>query len=460
MNSTTLKTGFLFSCLLWTSITSSTGQEVTQKWSLIPCIRYAIVHNLNNRLNQLNRESAAIDLQQAGLNRLPTLSAETYGEFSFGRSLDPNTNDVINTKYFYNNEYLYSATTLFQGFVLHNQIAYSRFLQDQSRWQKIDKDDQLAFSVLTDFYNVVYFQGTVTIAREQIKLALYNLRKAKAQVRLGLKAETDLANIQSDLEENKLLLIQEQNKRADAKAKLKEEMNLSPQKEMNIQQDSTENLVGGIVSPASDSLLYSVFVRYSPSVKIKQAALCAAQKNVAIARGKYWPKLTFEAEINSYYTNTNKNNTGHIIGFHDQLNQNQNKYLVATLSIPLFNHKQTRNEVQKAKIARTEAQIKLDQSKQELYYKISNTSRKLNELFREKRQSDRQVQANKLAYKTAQRKYDEGLIGIIDLLTTKEKLATAQSNRLSARLKWQINYRMIDFYRGIRFWETEASTNK
>jgi outer membrane protein len=63
------------------------------------------------------------------------------------------------------------------------------------------------------------------------------------------------------------------------------------------------------------------------------------------------------------------------------------------------------------------------------------------------------VEADQLAYRAAQRKYDEGMIDVIELLAVKNRLAQAQSQLLSAQLQWEIKDKVLEFYKGVRFWE-------
>ncbi|MGV8133568.1 MAG: TolC family protein, partial [Mangrovibacterium sp.] len=71
-------------------------------------------------------------------------------------------------------------------------------------------------------------------------------------------------------------------------------------------------------------------------------------------------------------------------------------------------------------------------------------------------QTMKQLEANELAYKVAERKYDEGLIDVIELLTVKNRVGESKGQLLNARLQWHIKSRIIEFYKGIRFWEGEG----
>ena len=426
--------------------------DAQENWSLNQCINYALENNLTNRLYELDEQTAKIDATQTKLNLLPSVSASSSAGLSIGRSVDPNTNDIINTNFFNNSNTINSSISLFHGFIQMNRIAYSKFRLQAAKWQKINYQDDLAFKVLMAYYDVIYFQGMVDIANEQLTLSEYNLTKTKTQIETGLKAKMDLAEIQASFEKEKLNLIQSENKLAEVSLTLAQQMNLPGGKLVGVKIDAGEPVAVPNLPLAADSL-YASFVQISPYVKMAEAELQAAGKSVAIARGQYFPSISLNASANTGYYETNRDQDGNTISFSDQLDNNVSKYVGASLSIPIFAKNQVRNELRKAKLAEEQAQTQVESYKQLVYYELVNNTRELQALFREFIQTNKQVDANQLAYKVAERKYDEGIIDVIELLTVKNRLAEAKSQLLFARLQWEIKYKALDFYKGIRFWE-------
>ena len=72
-----------------TFTTSAQGGDV---WSLERCVQYALEHNISIKQNGLNARLARLTLKQSELAQIPSLNANTgYGK-SFGRSVNPVTN--------------------------------------------------------------------------------------------------------------------------------------------------------------------------------------------------------------------------------------------------------------------------------------------------------------------------------------------------------------------------------
>ncbi len=433
-----------------------------ESWDLNRCIQHALENNLTHHLYELDEKTARIDATQSKLNLLPSVSASSNAGISYGRSVDPNTNDVVNTDFFNNSGSLGSSVGLFQGFIRLNRIAYTKFRLQASRWKKINYQDDLAFDVLTAYFDVLYYQGLVEITREQLKLSEFNVKKTETQIETGLKAKTDLAEMQATYEKEMLTFIQAENTLEEVKLKLGQLMNLTAEQLSSIIiANEGEDTVAMLKSSLAADSLFNSFIQFSPYIKMAQAELDAASKNVAIARGQYFPSVSLGASVNTGYYETTKDDEGKTIPFRDQVDNNMNEYVGASLSIPIFGRNEVRNEVRKAKLAREQAKTQLEQYRQTVYYELMNNTRELYALSREYGQTKKQLEANELAYKVAQRKYDEGLIDVIELLTVKNRVGESKSQLLSSRLQWHIKSRIIDFYKGIRFWEgTETGEGK
>ncbi|SFE43480.1 TolC family protein [Sunxiuqinia elliptica] len=448
MRRLTIKNGLLLFLLL--GIGFPLGAQET--WNLNECIDYALQNNLDQYDLKLGEEAAKIDQLQSKLNLLPSVSASSSAGLNFGRSVDPSTNDIVNTELFNNSNSLNSSLTLFRGFIQQNQIAYSRFRREAAQWETINNQDDLAFKILMAYYDVTYYNGLIEIAKEQLRLSEINLKKTEALIETGLKARTDLAEIQATYEKEKLNLIQSENKKQEARLRLGQLMNLPAGELTQMQIEAEEPELVSSMLLANDSLFAS-FVTQSPFVKMAEARLQASAKEAAVIRGQFFPTVQLNASISTGYYETYRDDNGKTIAFKTQLDNNMSQYVGASISIPVFAKNQIRSQYRKAKLAEEQAQIQVDRYRQTVYYELLNNSRELQALFREFVQTGKQVEADDLAFQVAQRKYDEGLIDVIELLAVKNRLGEAQSNRLLASLQWAIKARVVDFYKGVRFWE-------
>jgi outer membrane protein len=437
---------FIAWCLLLPNISS--GQP---GWSLNECIAYAMEHNPAAQRYTIQEELAAEDYNQARRNLLPGISAGTNAGMSFGRSVDPNTNLIVNTEFFNNSYYLSGSLDLFRGWMQQNQIRYRKLMREMRAYDRQQHLDGLAFSIMNDFFDIVYFRELAEIAGEQVKLSELNLEKARKMSEAGLKAKTDLLEVMAWLEQEKLFKIQAENRLETAILSLRQKMNLPPGESFQPEQLDLPIAISGY-TPENTEHIFEKFSDFSPGLRSAEAGLESGKQYVDIARGRYFPSLAFNASVNTGFFETNRNNQGKTIPFTNQFNNNLSQFTGVSLQIPVFSRGGIRSEVRKARLYREEAETWLEQARQQVWFEIQNNNQELASLSRELEQIKRRREADELAYQAAEKKFDQGLISTVEYFTAKNRLATTQSQSTQVRLKWEVKKRTNEFFQGKRFW--------
>lgn len=425
------------------------GQE---NWDLIKCINYALEHNADHQIHQINQKTAAINARQAKLNLLPEIHGSTSLGLSKGRSVDPSTNDIVDNEFFNASMGLYSSVSIFRGFIMKNRIDFENYRSEAARWQTISFEDDLAFDIMMTYYDAVYYYGMIDIAKEQVELSEYSLKKTKALVNEGLKPPTDITEMHAVYEKEKLNLLQAYNRVAEIKHRLGQKMNL-PHQKLNQLEFYVVDTSAFVHKNENTESIYQQFSKASPFLKTAQAELEAKTVELKMVKGQYSPSVVLNASVTTGYYETNVDDNGIIIPFQSQFDQNLNQYIGASVRIPVFNRFQVKNEAQMAKLAIDQAKLQMENSQQQLYYEIANNKRQLEAFYLEKLQAEKQLEANQQAFKAAQKKYEEGLIDIIELLNVKNRLSETKSQLLFAQLQWQIKNKTMEFYKGNRFWK-------
>ena len=156
-------------------------------WNLGRCISFSIENNIGLKKLDVQQKIAGEDFSQSKRNLLPGVSASSNAGLSFGRSIDPNTNGIVNTRFFNNSYSLGTSMTLFNGFRLINQIEYQKFRKRAAELNQLNAIDDLAFGVMNSYFDVLYYKGMLKIAQEQVETSRINLKKIERQVDLGVK---------------------------------------------------------------------------------------------------------------------------------------------------------------------------------------------------------------------------------------------------------------------------------
>lgn len=438
--------------ILFVSFWFLTGNALVAQtnWNLTRCISFAIENNIGLKQKEIQKKLATEDLSQSKRNLLPEISASSRAGISFGRSVDPNTNDIVNNEFFNNSYELGASLTIFNGFKQVNQIEYQKFRKKASELNLLNAIDDLAFSVMNSYFDVLYYQGALKIALEQVETSRINLKKIEKQVDLGMKSKTDLLEMRANFETEELGRIQVENNLKKAMLQLKQHMNLTEGTDLILDAEQSPMVPAGNQQQEN---LFNSYTQWSPYYQSFEAQLKASRKSLAISRSQLYPSLSAYGSMGTGFYETTKDDSGKTIGFGTQLDNNRSQYLGASVNIPIFSRWAARSSIKKAKLGVEEAQNTLDEEKQKLYFEMANNLNDLEALEKEYNQYQKQQEADQQAFQASERKFEQGLVNVVDFYIAKNRLANSESQVLKARLQWEVKKKILDFYMGKRFWE-------
>jgi outer membrane protein len=422
-----------------------------EKWTLNQCITYAIQNNLQLQDTKMNEKLAGMNYRQSKWDLLPGIGAGADAGLNYGRSVDPNTNGIVNTSFFNNSYYLGASVDLFRGFMLQNQIRYQKFRKESAENNRLNATDDLAFAVMNAFFNVIYYEELLKIAQDQKSLSELNVKKTQILVNTGLKAQTDLLEVKANFEKEELFCIQTSNNIASSRISLKKAMNLPAEQQITLDIPKEDPVVADII--ASMPELYKQHIAWSPYIKSFESDFRASQKNVNISKAGFFPSIKLQASYNTGFYETNKDANQQVIAFSDQIKNNRSQFVGASLNIPIFSKNSVRFNVNRARLANEQSLNKLELAKQTVLYEMEENYNELTASWKELQQAEKQMQADTLAFQAAQKKFDQGMINAVELYTIKNRLANTTSQVLHSKLTYEMKKRILDFYKGKRFWE-------
>ena len=443
----TKKTLILFSIFYFVVGNALMAQS---SWNLGQCISFSIKNNIGLKQMEIQEKVANENLNQSKRNLLPGIEASSSAGINFGRSVDPNTNDVVNNEFFNNTYNLNASLTLFNGFKLLNQIEYQKFRKRASELNRLNSIDDLAFAVMNSYFEVLYYQGMLKIARNQVETSGINLKKIEKQVELGMKSKPDLLEMQANFESEELSRIQIENNLKKSMLQLKQDMNLTDTTTMVLNEEPS--LAETSAKPKTENL-FSSYLQWSPYYLSYEAQLRASRKSLAISRSQLYPSINANGSVGTGYYETTKDASNKTIGFGTQLDNNLSQYLGGSISIPIFSRWAVRSDIKKAKLEIEQARNTLDEQKQKLYFEMANNLNDLEAFEKEYNQCQKQRDTDQLAFQAAEKKMEQGLLSVVDFYIAKNRFAKSESNVLKARLAWEVKKKVLDFYNGKRFWE-------
>lgn len=419
-----------------------TGQK---KWTLEDCIRYAIDNNLDIKNLTINAEKAEQSYHQSKWNMLPTVGAYSSAGYSFGRTVVEG--DLVSKSFFYNNYSLQASLDLFNGFSIQNQISFNKFEKESAENSKLNAIDNLAFEIMNSFFDVIYYKELLKITTGQRDLSQIIERKTEVLVNTGLKSTSDLLEVKANLEKDLLTCVQTGNLLDASWIRLKKAMNLNADSILFLFRNSAA-AIDELTNNLDIKTLFESYSTWSPQIKSLEYDWKASRKSLSIKRSGFFPSLQTSASYGTYFYPTDANNN-----FNYQIKANQNQYIGFSLNIPIFNRNLNETNVKLARLDYESAKTKLEQAKRDMYYEMVTNYNDLKASISEYIQSKKQLEADTLAYMASEKKYNQGMISVIDFYTAKNRMANTEGQLLHAEMTADVKMKIIDFYRGNRFWE-------
>lgn len=421
-------------------------------WTLHDCMIYAVENSPQMILQQAANDDRRIDRREAALGFIPKISASVSGSADFGRMVDPETNVYINSTV-YSNAYGLSANMdIFNGFSAVNNLRIAKTAMLLGIEEEQIRKDEICLQVIQAYYNVLYYQGMKNLAEEQLEESRKTLRQAKVQAELGLKSEADVLQIESDMAKKEYNLTKTENTLEQSILTLKSAMYFPFDEELQIASIEPSALLG-LAGPESnaDSIVSSA-PEHLPALKAEEFKVKNAEFDLKTAKWSLAPYIYAQGGYSTGYV-YDVNGTNDT--FLAQMNAKQGQYVGIGISIPIFNKLSKFNNIARKRNALATAQANRDIKFQEVESEIRRAVQDMRGAAMEYASADKQVSAIDLSHKANTRKYEEGLMSVIELQTSSNSLLEAKANRLNCGLQYLLKERIVMYYKGITYLNQE-----
>lgn len=415
-----------------------------QKWDLKQCIDHAIANNLTIKLQEAQREQSKVELSTAKNSFLPDLNGSASHSFNFGRSLQAdNTYQSLNTQNTGLN--LSTSIPLFSGLQKINNVALSK-LNLQAAMEDLNKaKEDISIQVASAYLQVLFNEELVKVANEQLALSKEILEQKTAFYKNGKASQAEWYEAKARVAQDELSAVQAENNRRLSLLDLSQLLELPSPDDFAIVSPATDS-IADLKIQTSPAEVYAEAVLTKPSVKAAQYRLEGAEKSIRMAKGAYYPQLSFGAGISTNFYNVSGMENGN---FGSQLRDNFSQYIGFSLSVPIFNRFETRNRVRSARIQQHTYYWQLEESKKTLYKEIQQAyynAVNAETQYQSSLTADEAAQASFLLMKE---KYTNGKANATEYNESRTAWMKAVSDRLQAKYDYLFRTKILDFYRGI-----------
>lgn len=414
-----------------------------KSWTLRECVEYALKHNLQIQKQEIANEQQKVQLNTAKNQRLPNLNGSVSQSFSFGRAASPVDNSYVNNNSTSSSFGLNTNIPLFTGFQIPNNIALSK-LNLKAATEDLNKaKEDISVSVTSSFLQVLFNEELCKVVKEQILLSQEQLDRITRLEEVGKASTAQVYEVKATLAQDQLSAVQAENDRKLAILDLTQLLELPSPEGFSVVSPEIEPDFAALTAPEE---IYTMAIASKPAVLAAQYRLEGMDKSIKIAKGAYYPTLSFGAGLNTgYYTMSGIESRN----FGQQWSDNFNKYVGLSLSIPIFNRFDTRNKVKNARLQYNTQALQVEESKKSLFKEIQQAYYSAVAAQAKYGSSKTAVEAGEESFKLMREKYENGKANSVEFNQVKVNLMKASSERIKAKYDYIFRTKILDFYKGV-----------
>ena len=420
-----------------------------KQWTMQECIDYAMQNNITLQKARLSQQSAVEDVKGSKGALLPTVSVSANQSLGYrpwqNTGSTTVTNGMVNTKVdktYLNGSYGVNAQwTVWNGNKNTNNVKLNKLSGQQAELQVAETANSIQERIAQLYVQILYLDESIKVSKASLETSQKNEERGKEMVEVGKMSKADLAQLTAQRASDEYNVVDAQAQMANYKLQLKQLLELTGEEEFDVVIPQTTDDQALAEIPALQNV-YQQALLSRPEIESSKLAIESSDLNVKIAKAGWLPSLSLSG---SFSTSTNSLSSN---GWSNQMKTNFSTQAGLTLSVPLFDGRQTRTSVNKAKIQRQQAQLDLQDQQKTLYQTIEGYWLDANTNQQRFRAAQTTVESEQQSYDLLAEKFNLGLTNIIELMNGKDKLLSAQQNRLQSKYQTILNQQLLRFYSG------------
>lgn len=431
------------------TIDTKATEQSTHKWTLDDCIRHAMENSITLKKNQVTILSSKEDVEQAKAALLPSLSASTNQSFGWRPWNEAGVSTVANgtvvnkiSKTYYNGSYAVNAQwTLWNGNRNHNTLKQNKLTSEKAELDSATAANTLKEQIANLYVQILYLNEAIKVNEQSYATSLKNEESGKAQVEVGKMSKADLAQLTAQTKQDEYNIVNAQAETAKAKLQLKQLLELEGDMDFDIYipEESDTKALAEIPSLQG---VYQNALAGRPEIASGLLNIESQELGVKIAKAGKLPQISMNGGLGTSTTSMNNHSWGY------QMKTNFDATAGLSVSIPIFDNRSTKTSVNKARLAVIDANLDLQDKRKTLYSTIEGYWLDANTNQQKFKAAQASVESMEASYDLLSEQFRLGLKNIVELMTGKNNLVTAQQNMLQSKYMTILDIQLLKFYNG------------
>lgn len=428
--------------------TSSIYAQDAKKWTLDGCISYALEQNIQLQQNKISLEESAVDVKSAKAALFPSLSFSS-GHNVTNRPYQEQSNTVSGTeiitsdsKTTYNGNYgLNAQWTLWNGNKRLNTIKQRKTSQQIAGLTVAETENSLQEQIAQIFIQILYADESVKINENTLQVSQATYERGIELFKEGSISKADLAQLEAQTSSDKYQLVTSESSLRDYKLQLKQLLELDGTEEMDLVLPALAD--EHVLQPLpSQTDVYQQALTSRPEIQSGKLSIENSKLDIAVAKAGYFPTISLSASTGSMTNSASDNSWG------SQMKYGWNNMIGVNISIPIFDNRQNKSAVQKARLQFDSSQLDLINKQKELYKNIESLWLNATNAQQQYAAAESRLKSSQASYEMVSEQFNLGMKNTIELLTEKNNLLSAQQQRIQAKYMAILDRTLLNFYAG------------
>ncbi len=472
-NSIQVVTSFL---ILFFGFTSEAQQK---KWTLQECVEYALKNNISIKQSALDFKATSIDKKIALGNFLPNLNAGASHSWNIGLNQNITTGLLENQTIQFTSASLNSSIDIYNGLQNQNRLRRAKLAQTASLYQLSKMQDDISLNIANSYLDILFNKENLKVQQNQLANDEKQLMRSQEMVDAGMVPRGDLLDMKATVASDKQRVIAAENTLFLSRLSLAQLLTLEDFENFDIADTDVDFKISPVLAQNPEGIVQKAN-ETRVEIKIAQANLDLASRDIKIAKGALQPSITgfysfstrasYSERVTGFTPNTANpfsviaqvEGTGQNVlqqnflpifskaaPLLDQFSDNKGHNFGLQLSIPIFNGFSARGNLERSKVSFERNNNALTQAKLDLetnvYRSITDAKGALNTY----ESSLTTLEARKEAFNYAKERYAVGMMNAFDYNQSQTLFINAQSDVVRAKYDALFKMKIVEFYFGI-----------
>ncbi len=428
--------------------TTPARHDTTKAWTLEACIVHAIENNISLKQNKTQLSQDEERLKQSKAALLPSLSFSTNQNVNWQPwsqsyvNLSSGTLTTTSSEVNYHGSYgLNASWTVWNGGRNYKTVKKNRVTNEIAEYDIEQAANTIQEQIAQYYVQILYQTEAVKVCEEVLAAGRLQRDRAKEMVDVGSLARVDLMQLEAQVAQDEFNLVNARTQLASYKLDLKEILEIVGDENFNVAIPIVDET--SVMTPLPKiSDIYERAYSTRPEIKSGRLNVEASDIDLSIAKRGYLPTLSLNANIGS------SNSSGMETSFWQQMKTHLSNSVGMTLSIPLFDGRQNKTNVNIAKLTKENNTLSLRNAEKDLYARIENYHLNATNAQQQYHFAVKNEKSMEESYNLVSEQFRLGLKNIVELTTGKTNLLQAKQTKLQSKYTALLNIAMLRFYQG------------